>query len=376
MKRFLVVALNSLLLVIVACTSPVVPTAVPTVEPIIPPTLEQMPTATAEPTQRPTPTPPDLPVPYTTVKPTSVVTLTVTDITGTISTRGKAAVVWLADGVRHFGILDFEKASVSQLPFSLEDNYKQSGFVKWSPTGTAFIYEQHNVDYIGIQYDSDIFGVPIDTSHNGARLDENIHYFNGCTWSPDGQYVSCAFSASHASGGGWCAKIYDSSMWKATCAAGMVISCNIYHLDYCRALPLRSGKLWDPSMSNPDKMSPTLRPTEMIHGAIQVALTQFCWPSESMSPCLTSTSPNGRFLTYRFWPSHWSAPKVVILDKEQSQVWKVGDSTKFWSWSLDNRYFSWIEDDQVRLFDTINHTVTTYVISGAKMLNVTWSPVK
>jgi hypothetical protein len=203
MNRLTTVCLLALPLVIAACTSPVVPTIVPTVEPTVSPTLEQAPTATIEPTRRPTPTPPEIPVPYTTIQPTRVVTLTVTEMTGTISTRGKAAIVWLADGVRHFGILDVEKASVSQLPFSLEDNYKQSGDVVWSPISTAFIYDQHSVNpTIGTSYSHDIFSVPIDVSHTGTRLDEGIYYFHECNWSPDGQYVICAFNATDRGRGG------------------------------------------------------------------------------------------------------------------------------------------------------------------------------
>jgi hypothetical protein len=260
MKRLLTVFLLALPLVVVACASPVVLTFAPTASP----TLEPLPTKTLEPTPQPSPTPLQIPVPYTIITPTRVVTLTVTEITGTISTNGKAAIVWLADGVRHFGILDVDKASVSELPFSLEDNYKQSGDVVWSPTGTAIVYEQHQLDNIGLPYDNDVFGIPITAANYGKKLDKDIHYFRGCDWSPDGQYVSCGFLASHASGGGWCAKIYDSNEWKAICATGAVISCPIYNLDYCGTLPLGNGELWDLSKLRTDD-EPAPAPIEVPH---------------------------------------------------------------------------------------------------------------
>lgn len=269
MKPLLLVGLSSLLLVAVACTSPVVPMAVPTVEPTIPSTLEHLPTATIKPTQRPSPTPPVIPVPYTIITPTRVVTLTVTEITGTISTRGKAAIVWLADGMRHFGILDIDKASVSQLLFSVEDNYKQFGFVKWSPTGTAFIYEQHILDYASIQHDSDIFGVTIDAQNKGKRLDKDLHYFNNCDWSPDGQYVICSFNATDRGIGGRCIRVYDLHAGDMVCGSKDQIFCQNFgdrSLD-CKPLLLNTGELWDPVDADPYpyKLTSTPKPTEVIH---------------------------------------------------------------------------------------------------------------
>jgi hypothetical protein len=145
----------------------------------------------------------------------------------------------------------------------------------------------------------------------------------------------------------------------------------------CKPLLLTTGKLWNPVTSDPYlyKSTMTLEPTETIHSAMQIALTQFCWPPESVSRCITSASPNGRFITYGLW---LNAPvrNDVILDKEQSQVWKIGGGTQFWSWTADSRYFSWVENEQMRLFDTVDRTVTAYTVPDAKILNVTWSPLK
>ncbi len=267
MNRLTTVFLLVLPIVIVACASSVVPTVAPTV----PPTLEQVPTVTIEPTQQPTPTPPEIPVPYTIITPTRVVTLTVTDITGTISTRGKAAIVWLADGVRHFGILDVDRATVSQLPFSLEDNYKQSGDVVWSPIGNALVYEQHVVDNFGVHMDYDIFGIPVDGSKDGKLLSKSLQWFNGCNWSPDGHYLICSFRPTHRGTSlPDCIRVFDPSTWKMICGADEQLYC-IDDNHVCRPLPLGDGTLWIPSALRLDE-KPTLEATEEIHGGITYIL--------------------------------------------------------------------------------------------------------
>ncbi|MBP7689351.1 MAG: hypothetical protein KA765_15655 [Thermoflexales bacterium] len=279
MKRFLIVALAGLLLVAVACTSPVVPMAVPTVEPTIPPTLEQLPTVTIKPTQRPSPTPPVIPVPYTIITPTRVVALAVTEITGTISTRGKAAIVWLADGVRHFGILDVDKATVSQLPFSLEDNYKQSGDVVWSPTGAALVYEQHVVEDLGAHIDFDVFGIPVDNSNDGKLLSKSLLWFIGCDWSPQGRYLICSFRPTHRGISlPNCIRVFDSITWEMVCGADEQLHCMIHDDKHvCRPLPLSDGKLWTPTaLSSNKKPTPESQETSrrydtsIINGEIQV----------------------------------------------------------------------------------------------------------
>jgi hypothetical protein len=116
-------------------------------------------------------------------------------------------------------------------------------------------------------------------------------------------------------------------------------------------------------------------PTEAIQSTMQAALTQFCYPPQSTPQCFTSASSDGYFTTYGLWldgPGHYD----VILDKEQNRAWKIGKGTQFWSWSVDSRYFSWLDDNQMRLFDTADHTVTTYILPDMKILNVTWSPLE
>jgi hypothetical protein len=264
MNRLTTVFLLALPMIVVACTSPIVPTSAPTVSP----TLTPLPTETIEPTPQPSPTSPQVPVSYTVITPTRVVTLTVTEITGTISTRGKAAIVWLADGVRHFGIVDLEKALVIQLPFSLEDSNKQSGDIVWSPTGTAFIYEQYNVYPVdGTLFDYDIFGVGADSLNSGEVMDNNIHTFTGCVWSPDGHYVACTFNSNHAE----CGVMYDSSTWKPVCAFGGLFSCNTNQFKHCQLLPLDNGDFWNTSELRLSE-KPTPVPTGAIHNNITYVL--------------------------------------------------------------------------------------------------------
>ncbi len=260
---------------------------------------------------------------------------------------------------------------MSQLPFSLEDNYKESGSVVWSPIGRAFIYEQHRLDNIGIHYAHDLFGISVDNTGDGKMLNEDVVYFKGCTWSPDGSYIGCSYNLPRATSG-WCVMVYDARSWKWLCGVGQ--RCYDISDSYCGALSLGNGKLWYPAELDPAKM-PIPEPTEVIHSTLQAKLTQFCQPPESLSRCPTSASPDDHFVTYGLRldrPVH----NDVILDKGQNRVWKIGVDTQFWSWSADSRYFSWIDNDQMRLFDTVDHTVTTYILPGAKILNVAWSPLK
>ncbi|HTP11771.1 MAG TPA: hypothetical protein VMP08_26135 [Anaerolineae bacterium] len=193
------------------------------------------------------------------------VTLTIAEDTWAGSARGKAAIIWLADGERHFGILDSEKASVSELSFSLEDSNKQSGDIVWSPTGTAFIYEQYNVYPVdGTLFNYDIFGVWADSRNSGEVLDKNIHTFTGCTWSPDGHYVACTFNSNHAE----CGVVYDSSTWKPACAFGGLFSCNTNQFKYCQPLLLDDGYFWDTS-----ELRSIERPTSVPTGAIHSDIT-------------------------------------------------------------------------------------------------------
>lgn len=189
------------------------------------------------------------------------VTLTITENTGDVPARGKAAIVWLADGVRHFGILDSQKASVSELPFSLEDSNKQSGDIVWSPTGTAFIYEQYNVYPVDSTLSNyDIFGVWADSLNSGEVLAKNIHTFTGCIWSPDGHYAACTFNSNHAE----CGVVYDSSTWKPACAFGDRYSCNTNQFKYCQPLLLDDGNFWDTSELR-SSGKPFPEPTEETH---------------------------------------------------------------------------------------------------------------
>ena len=307
MKRFLIVALAGLLLVAVACTSPVVPMAVPTVEPTIPSTLEHLPTATIKPTQRPSPTPPVIPVPYTIITPTRVVTLTVTEITGTISTRGKAAVIW-TDGkdetkasLQHFnlGLLDLASKSITVMAYSMSMNSELPIYLLWSPDGTRLIL--HGRSPLG-QYD--VLGVQLENKIEWRILHSRVYGGFRCDWpeSSDGRYFVCSY-ASHGEPSVFI--VHDPTSWEVICVDDPLLG------KICPYLQLTDGRWWQPRLG-------------VREGSQQ-------------PPTLSTTQASS---------------------------------------TIDDRYVSWNVDDQLRLFDTINHTVTAYILPGAKILNVTWSPVK
>ncbi len=303
MNRLTIVSLLWLPLVIVACASPAVPTIAPTVSP----TLAKLPTETTEPTLQPNPVPPEIPVPYTIITPTRVVTLTVTEITETITTRGKAAVIWVNDKDDltvytkrlQLGLLDIRNGSITVLTHSLQMNSELPIDVLWSPDGARLIL--HGQISLSAY---DIIGVQLDAKFETQKLYTQPWGGFRCSWpfTDDGRYLMCSYG-SHGEPPDFI--VHDSVSWRVICEDVWMIN------KTCPYLPLADGRWWQP---------------------------RFGIREDSQRPPTVSTM-------------------------QASSV-------------INDRYTSQIEDDQVRVFDAAYQSGITYILPGAKILNVTWSPLK
>lgn len=122
--------------------------------------------------------------------------------------------------------------------------------------------------------------------------------------------------------------------------------------------------------------SPTKVPDSNQTGtgySLSDVIAQLCEHLGNPYECSGIPSPSKRFVIIGY-----EGDKLLFLDTAQKGIWRLSDSDKAQnhSWSVDERYFSWIEEGQVRVFDTNRHVVTAYAIPGAAILNAVWSPAQ
>jgi WD40 repeat protein len=270
----------------------------------------------------------EIPIPKTIAKSKSTITLTVTDITDTVPfTERQIAVVWATNAGRYIGTLDMDAQLIRQLKVSLPEDYFSEGLL-WSPDGSTLIYQQTSLDH-----GFDVIAIHADASGYIHTID-NFHYPPSCTWSPDGQYLTCSSIMCHG-----CPRdlyVYDSTSWEAI------------HYGYESGM---SGR--DPSL---------LQETKKV-------AQEFCSRyKDNAQDCAGDVDSSEHFVLV------WAKDKLLIVDVDKRQVVRIGTRPDDLSWSADKSQLAWIENGEIRVFDAATHAVTTFTLPDAKFLNVAWHP--
>ncbi len=329
----------------------------------------------------PTPAFSTIPIPERTLEPESIVNLTIADITGTIATQNQVAVIWthaISDVVsskpRYMGLLDITASRLLRLNAVIDAGGWMSGqWIKWSPDGTKLMYLPPWI------WESDSIQIfQIDNSYKPHSLYAPPATYAGinCDWSPyDGRYITCAIRCQHQ---GSITVVHDTTNWKVVCKGyyrATACSSPSTTETQCSTLLLSNGKYWDPVNKvvtpSPTKVSDSNR-ADTDH-SLSKAIVQLCERLGNPSRCSGIPSPSERFVIIEY-----DGDKLLLVDAAQKGIWRLSDSdnSQNHSWSTDERYFSWIEEGQVRVFDTNRHVVTAYAIPDATALNAAWSPAQ
>jgi hypothetical protein len=306
--------------------------------------------------------------PKTILKPTSIITFTTSEITETLPTRNRAVLVWSVEGKRerYLGIVDFSEAVLYQLRPTIKyyDPASLPG-ITWSPSGTQFMYRSLSVEY---DFGISVFNVDDSTEAHFISLGAPAAF---CEWAPlDGRYLVCFDYCSHEP---YSRTIFDARQWRTICRDFGSFACGLSGSETCPSLSLADGTMWVTSEKRPEFVHPpTLAPTQdSADRKVNALVTKFCRNSERVGGCQQSTiNPNKRFVAVV------SNHNLFVLGEEQDNVWYLSNEVNQSSWSADSRHLAWIENDQVRLFDTITHTITAYKVPDAQMLNIAWSPLQ
>ncbi len=321
----------------------------------------------------------EMSIPKTGLQPTSTITLTIEDGIGPLSVgREKAAVVWSADGINYqIGTFDISQRSIRPSGLSISpisDDQQFSRDLIWSPTGKQLLYLRDDLFPLGkwINYETTngfIFSADDPRDVQGMGGGQHAQ----CGWSPDGQYVFCnAYCGPSSGGGGDVVDIYDATTRSKVCEYGYVGCSGIAR---CPSLRLIDGEIWN---------LPDVRKFESSTAAIsedaQTAITQLCQRSAPAKTnldvtafeCSGTSRASARFVVIRLNQG------LFVTDLERRQLWKIGNKPYYhsWNWSANGRYLAWIEEGQIRVFDTDTRTVTAFTAPDAQVLNVVWSPLK
>lgn len=218
----------------------------------------------------------------------------------------------------------------------------------------------------------------IDNSYKPYILYGRPDIYGGidCDWSPyDGRYIACTIGCEHQ---GAITVVHDTTNWKVVCKSyyrATACSSPAATETQCSTLLLSNEKYWDP-VSKVIMPPPTKVPSSnqtATDSSLSEVIVQLCEHLGNPYGCSGIPSPSNRFVIIGY-----EGDKLLFLDAAQKRIWRLSDSDKSQnhSWSIDERYFSWIEDGQVRVFDTNRHAVTAYAIPDATILNAAWSPAQ
>ncbi|CAG0934238.1 hypothetical protein TFLX_03411 [Thermoflexales bacterium] len=321
----------------------------------------------------------EIAIPETTLQPTSTITLTIEDGIGPLSVaREKAAVAWSIDGINYqIGTFDINQHSIrpSGLLISpVSGDQQSSRDLIWSPTGKRLLYLRDDLypwpNWIAY-VTTNAFIFSADNPRDAQRMGEGR--YAQCGWSPDGQYVFCnAYCGPSSGGGGDIVDIYDAATRSKICEYGYVGCSGIAR---CPPLQLTTGEIW-----NLPDVRKFETPTAAISEDAQAAIVQLCQRTDppktnldvTVFECSDASRASAHFVAIRLNQG------LFVADLEQWQIWKVGNKPSYhsWNWSADGRYLAWIEEGQVRVFDTATHTTTIYIAPDAQMLNIAWPPLR
>ena len=316
----------------------------------------------------PTPSFVQIPIPKTPLKPKSIIRLTVTDVTGTISTRNQVAVTWRdkssssQDTDFYVGLLDIVDNKLRQSKPSIHFRYYSPSIV-WSPDGTRLLLRE---DFNLTPYDILVFQI------DGTK--EPHYLFRGeccgvdCDWSPDGRYIVCNRPlAAHGQPPNW--EVQDTTTWQIICPA------TPWHTP-CPPLRLADGRWWHMGFwrtytsESPEPTEPPQKQS-IVSEVVPDAADQICEEHFKSTGCMRFANST------KNWVAILSKPGLYVLDIERRQVLKIAETDSIvLNWSVDGRYLAWLEDGQVRVFDTANRAVTAYTVPGIVMLRISWSPLQ
>ncbi len=292
----------------------------------------------------------EIPIPKTILQPKSAVTLKTVDIIGTVPANNRQiAVVWSTNAGRYMGVLDIDTNLIQKFKVSLSSDYFSEGLL-WSPNGDTLIYQQTSLDH-----GFDILALRPDAPEYIHAID-NFHYPPSCTWSLDGRYLACSKVMCH--GCNEDLDVYDSTNWESVCYTYLVPWDNP-----CKSLRLNTGEPWNTQYSE------LSREKTRISQEDQEVAEEFCRRyKDDAQECWRDTGSNERFVFIE------AEGKWVIVDVDKRHVVRIGAHPEDLSWSTDKRYLAWIENGELRVFDTATHAVTNFTLPDAKFLNVAWHP--
>lgn len=232
----------------------------------------------------PTPAFSTIPIPERALEPESTINLTISDITGTIATQNRAAIIWthvISDVVsskpRYIGLLDTTESRLLRLNAVIDAGGWMSGqWIKWSPDGTKLMYLPPWI------WEGDSIQIfQIDNSYKPHILYSPPSTYAGitCDWSPyDGRYIACVIRCQHQGG---IAVVHDTTNWKVVCKSyyrATACSSPSATETQCSTLLLSNGKYWDPVsrvITPPPTKVPDSNQADTDHGLSEV-IVQLC----------------------------------------------------------------------------------------------------